>query len=507
MSQAHDLDQVAINTIRTLAMDAVQAANSGHPGAPMGLAPVAYCLWQRFLRFDPDQPIWPNRDRFVLSVGHASMLLYALLHLTGVKAVNPEYETLGEPSVTLDAIKRFRQLDSPCAGHPEYRWTTGVETTTGPLGQGVATSVGMAIAQRWLAATYNRPGFDLFDYDVYALAGDGCMMEGISGEAASLAGHLKLSNLCWIYDDNKITIEGSTEPRLQRGRRPALRGLRLERPARRRRQRPRRARPRVPAVPRDQRPADADHRAQPHRLRLAEQAGHLRGARQPARRGGGAADQAVLRLAGGREVPGAGRGRRAASATASASAAMSCAPPGTSGSRRTRRSIPTSPTRSDRMQRRLLPEGWDQDLPSFPADEKGLAGRIASGQGAERDRAAGALADRRRGRPRAVDQHPPDLRGRRRLQRRELCRPQLPLRRARARHERRAERHVAVQDPRLRLGLPDLQRLRPAGDPAQRADGDPDDPHLHARLRSASARTARRISRWSSSPRCGRSRG
>ena len=210
MSQSHDIDQVAINTIRTLAMDAVQAANSGHPGAPMGLAPVAYCLWQRFLRFDPEQPIWPNRDRFVLSVGHASMLLYALLHLTGVKAVNPQYETLGEPAVTLDAIKRFRQLDSPCAGHPEYRWTTGVETTTGPLGQGVATSVGMAIAQRWLAATYNRPGFDLFDYDVYALAGDGCMMEGISGEAASLAGHLKLSNLCWIYDDNKITIEGST---------------------------------------------------------------------------------------------------------------------------------------------------------------------------------------------------------------------------------------------------------------------------------------------------------
>jgi transketolase len=211
MSASRDLDQVAINTIRTLAIDAVQAANSGHPGAPMGLAPVAYCLWQCFLRFDPEQPIWPNRDRFVLSVGHASMLLYALLHLTGVRAVNPNYETLGEPAVTLDDIKRFRQLDSACAGHPEYRWTTGVEATTGPLGQGVATSVGMAIAQKWLAATYDRPEFELFDYDVYALAGDGCMMEGISGEAASLAGHLKLSNLCWIYDDNKITIEGSTD--------------------------------------------------------------------------------------------------------------------------------------------------------------------------------------------------------------------------------------------------------------------------------------------------------
>jgi transketolase len=202
--------QLAINTIRTLAMDAVQQANSGHPGTPMALAPVAYCLWQRFLRFDPDHPIWPNRDRFVLSVGHASTLLYAMLHLTGVKAVNPKYEVLGEPSVSLDDLKRFRQLGSKCPGHPEYRWTSGIETTTGPLGQGVATSVGMAIAARWFASYFNRPSFELFDYDVYALAGDGCMMEGISGEAASLAGHLKLANLCWIYDNNHITIEGNT---------------------------------------------------------------------------------------------------------------------------------------------------------------------------------------------------------------------------------------------------------------------------------------------------------
>ncbi len=204
------LDQLAVNTIRTLAMDAVQQAKSGHPGTPMALAPVVYCLWQRVLRFDPDHPIWPNRDRFVLSVGHASMLLYSLLHLTGVKAVNPKYETLGQSSVTLDDIKRFRQLDSKCAGHPEYRWTSGVETTTGPLGQGLATSVGMAIAERWIASYFNRPGFELFDYDVYALCGDGCMMEGISSEAASLAGHLKLGNLCWIYDNNHITIEGNT---------------------------------------------------------------------------------------------------------------------------------------------------------------------------------------------------------------------------------------------------------------------------------------------------------
>jgi transketolase len=204
------LDELAVNTIRTLAIDAVQAANSGHPGTPMAMAPVAYTLWQRFLRFDPEDPIWPNRDRFVLSAGHASTLLYALLHLTGTKAVDPAYETLGEPTVSLDDLRRFRQLDSKAPGHPEYRWTSGVETTTGPLGQGVATSVGMAVASRWLGAYFNRPGYELFDYDVYALAGDGCLMEGISSEAASLAGHLKLSNLCWIYDNNRITIEGNT---------------------------------------------------------------------------------------------------------------------------------------------------------------------------------------------------------------------------------------------------------------------------------------------------------
>jgi transketolase len=192
-------------------MDAVQAANSGHPGTPMALAPVAYCLWQRFLRFDPADPVWPNRDRFVLSNGHASMLLYSLLYLCGVQAVNPEYETLGQPSVTLDDIKRFRQIDSKCPGHPEYHWTSGVETTTGPLGQGVAVSVGMAIAGQWMAGYFNRPDFEMINYDVFALCGDGDMMEGVSNEAASLAGHLKLSNLCWIYDNNKITIEGHTE--------------------------------------------------------------------------------------------------------------------------------------------------------------------------------------------------------------------------------------------------------------------------------------------------------
>jgi transketolase len=205
-----DVTSISINTIRTLCMDAVQQANSGHPGTPMAMAPVAYALWQDYLRFDPEDPIWPNRDRFILSAGHASTLLYALLHLAGVKAVNRKYETLGEFAVSLEDLKKFRQLESKCPGHPEYRWTSGVETTTGPLGQGVATSVGMALAGQWLAERYNRPNFTLFDFDVYALAGDGCMMEGISGEAASLAGHLRLSNLCWIYDNNHITIEGNT---------------------------------------------------------------------------------------------------------------------------------------------------------------------------------------------------------------------------------------------------------------------------------------------------------
>src|SRR5437899_2957834 len=206
------MDQLCINTIRTLSMDAIQQANSGHPGTPMALAPVAYCLWQRFLRFDPQDPIWPNRDRFVLSAGHASMLLYSLLHLTGVRAVSKEYETLGEPSVPLEAIKRFRQLGSRCPGNADYRWTSGNQTTQGPLGQGVTNSVGMAIAGRWMAAQFNMPGFDeVINFNVYALCGDGCMMEGISHEAASLAGHLKLSNLCWIYDNNRISIEGSTK--------------------------------------------------------------------------------------------------------------------------------------------------------------------------------------------------------------------------------------------------------------------------------------------------------
>jgi transketolase len=210
-AEHHAADQLCINTIRTLAMDAVQKANSGHPGTPMALAPVGYTLWSQFLRYHPQHPDWPNRDRFVLSVGHASMLLYSLLHLAGVDEIDAHGKPTGKPAISLEDIKQFRQLDSKTPGHPEYRMTTGVETTTGPLGQGCANSVGMAMAERWLAERFNRPGATLFDYKVYTLCGDGDMMEGVSSEAASIAGHLKLANLCWIYDNNTISIEGHTE--------------------------------------------------------------------------------------------------------------------------------------------------------------------------------------------------------------------------------------------------------------------------------------------------------
>ncbi len=208
---ASELDQLCINTIRTLSIDAVQQAKSGHPGTPMALAPLVYTIWNRVMRFDPREPVWPNRDRFVLSNGHASMLLWSVLHLTQTQAVDADYEVLGRPSVTLDDIRHFRQLNSRAPGHPEYHWVSGVETTTGPLGQGVATSVGMAIGQKWLAAQYNKPGFEVFNYNIYAVCGDGCLMEGVASEAASLAGHLGLDNLCWIYDNNRITIEGRTD--------------------------------------------------------------------------------------------------------------------------------------------------------------------------------------------------------------------------------------------------------------------------------------------------------
>ena len=379
MSDTSDLDLRCINTIRTLSMDAVQAANSGHPGTPMALAPVAYCLWQRFLRFDPEQPIWANRDRFVLSNGHASMLLYSLLHLAGVKAVNPKYEVLGEPSVKLDDIKRFRQLDSKCPGHPEYRWTSGVETTTGPLGQGIATSVGMAMAGRWAAAYFNRPGFTLFDYDVYAICGDGCLMEGVSHEAASLAGHLKLSNLCWIYDNNHITIEGNTALAYSDDVATRFLGYGWN-------------------VARVGDANDLDRLTQafetfkatadrptiiivdshigygaPHKQDTSAAHGEPLGEeeiRLTKRRYGWPEDAKFLVPDGVYQRLKEGVGARGAELRRAWFELF----------QKYGKQYPDEADRLDRMQRRQLPEGWDRGLPTFPADPKGLATRDSSGK-------------------------------------------------------------------------------------------------------------------------------
>ncbi len=372
-----NIDLLSINTIRTLAMDAVQQANSGHPGTPMAMAPVAYCLWQRLLRFDPEDPIWPNRDRFVLSIGHASMLLYSLLHLAGVKAVDPNYETLGELSVKLDDIKRFRQLESKCPGHPEYRWTSGVETTTGPLGQGVSNSVGMAISERWLAGYFNKPGYELFNYNVFAICGDGCMMEGVSGEAASLAGHLKLSNLCWIYDNNRITIEGHTALAFTEDVATRFIGYGWN----------------VTRVG-DANDLDMLIRAfdcfrhcddrptliivdshiaygAPHKQDTEAAHGEPLGEdeiRLTKRNYGWPEDAKFLVPDGVRENFANGIGKRGKELRTAWEALL----------QRYKKDYPVLADQLQRMQRRELPEGWDKDIPSFPADPKGLASRESS---------------------------------------------------------------------------------------------------------------------------------
>jgi transketolase len=378
-SKPQDPALLVINTIRTLAMDAVQAANSGHPGTPMALAPVVYTLWQDFLRFDPDDPIWPNRDRFVLSNGHASMLLYSMLHLTGVKAVNSQYERQGDLAVKLDDIKRFRQLDSKCPGHPEYRLTSGVETTTGPLGQGVATSVGMAIAGRWQAAHFNRPGFELFDYDVYAMCGDGDMMEGITGEAASLAGHLELSNLCWIYDNNRISIEGSTAWAFSDDTATRFigygwnvtrvgdandldmlrRAIRVFKNTR--------DRPTLIIV--DSHIAYGAPTKQDTGAAHGEPLGEEE-IRLTKRFYGWPEDAKFLVPDGVREHLAQGFGRRGRDLHAQWNARME----------QYRAQQPEAADHIRRMQYRRLPDGWDRDLPSFAADPKGVASRDASGK-------------------------------------------------------------------------------------------------------------------------------
>ncbi len=371
--------QLAINTIRTLSIDAVQQAKSGHPGTPMALAPLIYTIWNRVLQYDPQDPIWPNRDRFVLSNGHASMLLWSILHLTGVHAVDADYEQLGEPAVTLDDIRRFRQLGSKAPGHPEYRWVSGVETTTGPLGQGVAAAVGMAIAQKWLANHYNRPGFDLFNYNVYAVCGDGCLMEGISSEAASLAGHLGLDNLCWVFDNNHITIEGNTSLAFTED--VAARFLaygwnvlrvgdandveRIERALQIFRQT--KGRPTFIVLD-----SHIGYGA-PHKQDTPEAHGEPLGeeeVRLTKRSYGWPEDAKFLVPDGVYAHFAAGIGARGNAARREWLALFSAY----------QNKFPELAAEIELMQRRELPKEWDRNLPVFPADPKGLAGREASGK-------------------------------------------------------------------------------------------------------------------------------
>ena len=373
------LDQLAINTIRTLSIDAVQQAKSGHPGTPMALAPLVYTIWNRVMRFDPKDPIWPDRDRFVLSNGHASMLLWSVLHLTGTLAVNAEYENLGKPSVTLDDIRRFRQIDSKAPGHPEYHWVSGVECTTGPLGQGIANSVGMAIARKWLAQRYNRPGFEIFDYNIYTVCGDGDLMEGVGSEAASLAGHLSLDDLCWIYDNNHISIEGNT--RIAFTEDVAARFLSyhwnvlrigdandlemIERALADFRQTE--GRPTLIILD--------SHigYGSPHLVDTAAAHGEPLGedeVRLAKRAYGWPEDAKFLVPDGVRQHFEAGIGRRGAAARGRWETLFAGY----------RRQFPDLATEIEEMQRRELPQGWERNLPQFPADPKGIAGRDASGQ-------------------------------------------------------------------------------------------------------------------------------
>jgi transketolase len=377
--QDQDIATLCINTIRTLSIDAVQAANSGHPGTPMALAPMGYVLWNRVLRFDPADPVWPNRDRFVLSNGHASMLLWSLLHLAGVKAVNPDYEVLGRESVTLEDIRRFRQIGSHAPGHPEYHLVSGVETTTGPLGQGIATSVGMAIAQKFLAARYNQPDFPVFDYNIYAACGDGCLMEGVGAEAASLAGHLELDNLCWIYDNNHITIEGNTRIAFTEDVAARFLGYqwnvlrvgdandltRIEHALTVFRE----THKRPTLVILDTHIGYGS----PHRQDTAAAHGEPLGVeevRLTKRAYGWPEDAQFLVPDGVREHFAAGVGARGAQARAKWNELFAAY----------RAQFPALATEIDQMQKRELPAGWDRNLPVFPADAKGVAGRDASSQ-------------------------------------------------------------------------------------------------------------------------------
>src|SRR6266851_829261 len=522
-------EQLSINTIRTLAIDAVQQANSGHPGAPMGLAPVVYELWQGYLRYDPADPLWPNRDRFVLSAGHASMLLYATLHLAGVRAVNAKGLVTDGFAMPMEELKRFRQIDSRTPGHPESHLTTGVETTTGPLGQGAGNSVGMAIAGKWLAENFNRPGFDIFNFNVYTICGDGDLMEGVACEAASLAGHLKLSNLCWIYDNNRVTLDGPAEWSFSEDVMTRFAGYGWN----------------VTHVT-DANDLDMLARAYDNFLKSKDRPtlivvdSHI-GYGSPHKQDsyeahgeplGEAEVKLVKKNYGWPEnakflVPDGvydqfknGVGKRGAEARAAWKSKYE----------EYKKQFPQQADQLNRMQTGQLPDGWEKDLPSFPADQirgsrgmeikirgvqetvsaasrsteqdadRPIAGRLGKGFAELPRRSEGhgdarilgknvecpgeeyPLAGWRLGRPGQIQQDQPDVRRRGRFLPQSVSRAQRPLRRAGTCHGRDRERHDAFEAARLQRHVLQFRRLYAAEHAPRRADGNPFDVHFHARL-------------------------
>ena len=486
------LDQLCINTIRTLSMDAVQKANSGHPGTPMALAPVAYCLWQQFLRYDPENPLWPNRDRFVLSNGHASMLLYSLIHLAGVRDVAPGGKVLSSPSLSLDEIKNFRQLGSKTPGHPEYGLTSGVETTTGPLGQGVANSVGMAIAERWLAEYFNRPGFELFNYNIWVICGDGDMMEGISSEAASVAGHLKLSNLCWIYDNNHITIEGNTDLAYDENvpARFAAYGWDV--------QHVHDANDLVALANAYTHALGVKDRPKlivvdshigfgsPHRQDTKEAHGEPLGEEEVklTKRAYGWPEDAKFLVPDGvqenfREVMGK-RGRQLTSQWNTLLSKYSA-------------QYPDLATQFERLQHRQSAAGWDKELPTFAPDAKGLATRDSS------SKVLNAIA---KNDPwlmgGSADLYPSTktrltFDGAGDFEANHYNAPEFPFRHSRARHGRDCKRHESGESSRLRVDLPHFQRLHENADPPFGRHGSSVDLDFYSRFH-------RRRRRWTDPP-------
>ena len=475
---SQELDELAINTIRTLSIDAVQQAKSGHPGTPMALAPLVYVIWNEVMRFDPQDPIWPNRDRFVLSNGHASMLLWSVLYLTGTRAVNAQYERLGEPAVTLDDIRHFRQLGSKAPGHPEYHLVSGVEATTGPLGQGIATSVGMAIARKWLGSRYNKPGFDLFDYNIYAICGDGCMMEGVGSEAASLAGHLALDDLCWIYDNNHITIDGNTRITftedvaarflayhwnvLRVGDANDLESIEEALAVFRK------TKDRPTLIILDSHIGYGS----PHKVDTSAAHGEPLGEDEVklVKRAYHWPENAKFLVPDGvMEHFADGIGQRGGKARRDWEAMFA----------KYRERFPDLATEIDLMQRRELPAGWDRNLPSFPPDPERNRRTRCVEPSAQCPCSEYSLVSGRLGRSRIVKQDVAQIRRRRGIRAGHARRPQYSFRHPRARDGGDRQRSVALEAARVRIDVLHLQRLCAAGHSALRADGIADHFRFH----------------------------